>query len=90
MREVFEETGVRGRPQELLGSIEFDFRSRAGLRILKTVDYYLFDFVEGSVDAYDPAEVTEARWFSWQEALERLTFDNERDLVRRARERHGD
>lgn len=83
-REVLEETGVHGRSAESLGSIEFDFRSRSGQRILKQVDYFVFDFVDGSVEGYDPSEVTEARWFSWEEALRRLTFDNERNLVRRA------
>ena len=84
-REVHEETGVRGKAGELLGQIEFTFRSRTGLRILKKVDYYLLAFEEGSARDYDRQEVSEARWFGWDDGIERLTFDNERDLVLVAR-----
>ncbi len=85
VREVFEETGIHGDVREPLGTIEFDFRSRAGVRILKQVDYYLLDFLGGDEANFDPAEVTEARWLPWDIAILRLTFDNERMLVEEAR-----
>ncbi len=84
-REVFEETGVRGRIRHDLGAVEYYFRSRGGLRIHKRVDYFVLEFVEGDAANFDPTEVTEARWFSWDEGIERLTFANERELVEKAR-----
>ena len=80
MREVREETGVRGRPLAALPSIDYWFVER-GRRIHKTVEYFLLEFAGGSADEFDPKEVSGARWFPWEEAIARLSFDNEKSVA---------
>ncbi len=81
VREIQEETGVTGRVLEAIGMVEYDFKSHHGRPIRKRVDYFLLDYESGTTRDFDPSEVSGARWFAWSEALERLTFDNERALV---------
>lgn len=84
VREVREETGVTGRALEELGDIDYWF-VEDGKRIHKRVDFFLLGYVTGSTDDFDPREVSGARWFPWDEALARLSFDNERGIARAAR-----
>jgi hypothetical protein len=49
------------------------------------VDYFLLDYVGGSTADFDAREVSGADWFSWDEGMTRLTFDNERQVVAQAR-----
>lgn len=85
VREVEEETGVAGTPLLPLERIEYWFVER-GRRIHKTVDFFLLSYRSGSTADYDPREVDGAGWFPVAEALERLSFDNERRVARRAAE----
>jgi 8-oxo-dGTP pyrophosphatase MutT (NUDIX family) len=89
VREVAEETGVRGTVRAPLPAIEYWF-ARPDRRIHKRVDYFLLDYLGGSTDDYDPHEVDGAAWMPWDEALGRLTFDNERRVVAAARQAAGD
>jgi 8-oxo-dGTP pyrophosphatase MutT (NUDIX family) len=88
VREVREETGVTGRPLARLPEIEYWF-VQAGQRIHKRVAYFLLEYERGSEIDFDPAEVSGAGWFPWDEALGRLTFDNERRVAAAAREAWG-
>ena len=85
VREVAEETGVRGRVRAALPAIDYWF-SRPDVRVHKRVDYFLLDYESGSTDDYDPGEVDGAAWMPWDEALARLTFENERRVVAAARQ----
>lgn len=87
VREVREETGVRGAVVAPLPEIEYWF-VQAGRRVHKRVVYYLLDYVSGSELDYDPSEVSGAAWFSWDEGIARLSFDNERDVAQAGRERY--
>lgn len=85
VREVREETGVSGRPLARLPEIEYWF-VQAGQRVHKRVAYFLLGYESGSELDFDPAEVSGAAWFRWDAALERLTFDNERQVTAAARD----
>lgn len=84
VREVEEETGVRGRVRHELPAIDYWF-ARPDRRVHKRVEYFLLDYVAGSTEGYDPREVDGAAWLPWDEALARLTFANERRVVEAAR-----
>ena len=86
IREVREETGVLGRVLAPLPAIDYWFADGRNRRIRKHVDYFLLAYVSGSEEDFDPNEVDEARWFDWNEALTRLTHENERRVAGRARE----
>ncbi|HOT23399.1 MAG TPA: NUDIX hydrolase [Thermoleophilia bacterium] len=82
VREVAEETGIRGEVERELGSIDYWFGVR-GDRVHKTVRYFLVHALGGSTTAHDD-EVREARWLPVREALTLMTYPNEREMVRRA------
>jgi 8-oxo-dGTP pyrophosphatase MutT (NUDIX family) len=81
-REVREETGVNARIVERLGTVEYWYR-RSGLRVFKTVGYYLCDYVSGDTADHDD-EVDEARWMPLERAQTELSFPGERRIIARA------
>ncbi len=85
VREVEEETGVRGEPVAELPRIAYWFFEE-GRRIHKTVDYFLLDYRAGSCRDFDPQEVSGAAWFLWDDALRHLSFANERRVAEAARQ----
>ncbi|HZC07621.1 MAG TPA: NUDIX hydrolase [Ktedonobacterales bacterium] len=82
LREVREETGLDARIVGEVGSIEYTF-SRRGMRFVKQVFHYLMIATGGDVTRHDH-EYDEARWFSFNEALAALTYDNEIGIMRQA------
>jgi ADP-ribose pyrophosphatase YjhB (NUDIX family) len=84
VREVREETGVDAVVERELGSIDYAFYSRdRTTRIHKTVHYFLMRAVGGDTSRHDQ-EVHEARWVRVPDALQMMTYPNEREMVRRA------
>jgi 8-oxo-dGTP pyrophosphatase MutT (NUDIX family) len=81
VREVREETGVSGRILAPLPTIDYSYASASGTAVRKRVDYYLMCYESGSEADSDPREVEQARWWSWEQALRLLTFDNERQVA---------
>ncbi|HEX3689116.1 MAG TPA: NUDIX domain-containing protein [Solirubrobacteraceae bacterium] len=81
-REVAEETGVSAELVEELGDVEYRY-DRRGRPIAKTVRFFLFDYVSGSVEDHDH-EIEEARWMPLEQAARELTYDGEREIVQRA------
>ncbi|MGD0862696.1 MAG: NUDIX hydrolase [Candidatus Limnocylindrales bacterium] len=79
LREVGEETGLKVRIVSPLDSIRYTFVQR-GMRIHKTVHYYLMEPVGGSLEDHDH-EFEEVRWVSFADAPALLSFDTERSLV---------
>jgi ADP-ribose pyrophosphatase YjhB (NUDIX family) len=81
-REVREETGVEARIVERLGDVRYRYR-RGGVRVFKTVGFYLCDYVSGDTADHDH-EVEEARWMPLERARTELTYPGEREIVERA------
>lgn len=86
VREVAEETGVSGRIVGALPGVDYRYSDRTRRLIEKHVDYFLLAYESGSEADFDPEEVSGAAWLSWDEALARLTFENERRVVAAARD----
>jgi 8-oxo-dGTP pyrophosphatase MutT (NUDIX family) len=90
LREVAEEASLRGLPMADLGHIEYWYRdSESKVLHHKFVQYYLLEWVGGDV-ADHGSEVDEARWFRIDEALEIVSYENEREVLRSAREQWGE
>ena len=88
VREVREEAGVETDLIKLIETIEYWYRSvKYGkpVRYHKFVHFYLLEYKSGNVTDHDH-EVEEARWVSFEEALELLDFKSERDVVEKARD----
>jgi 8-oxo-dGTP pyrophosphatase MutT (NUDIX family) len=86
IREVSEESGYRRLHIEAdLGSQRVAFEDK-GRRVVRTERYFLMRLA-GDVDR--PSSSGEAKfdpvWLTWDEALDMLTFEAERNWVRRAR-----
>ena len=84
LREVLEETGLRGDRVADLGYIDYWYRN-ADSNVLyhKFVDYYLLKYLDGDVTEHG-WEVDEARWFTIDEALATASYENERKVLTRA------
>lgn len=85
VREIEEETGIRGVVVEGLGSIDYWF-SADGRRIHKVVHLFLLKAVGGELTVEnDPdAEAVDVEWVPFPELDERLAFPNERRAVEAA------
>lgn len=83
LREVAEETGIRPKLVDLIGSIQYYFVAR-NTRFHKTVHFFLMEAAGGSLDLHDH-EYDLVKWFDLDEAIERLSYPNEAEIVRKAR-----
>ena len=85
-REVREETGVQARVVERLGDVEYWYR-RSGLRVFKTVVFFLCDYVSGDTADHDH-EVDDAGWMALERAATELSYPGERRIIERALSKH--
>ena len=85
-REVREETGIDGELLAPLETIEYWYvatHQATRTRYHKYVHFFLFNYVDGDVANHD-AEVNEARWVTFMEAITLLAFASERRVVEQA------
>ena len=83
LREVTEETGVRGRLVEKLGDVRYVYVWE-GERVFKIVSFYLVRYSAGRLgDITDEFrhEVAETRWLPLEEAVRLLTYKGEREMA---------
>jgi 8-oxo-dGTP pyrophosphatase MutT (NUDIX family) len=81
IREVREETGVTADLIEPLGEVTYTYE-RHGRRIAKRVAFFLFEYRSGDLADHDH-EIEDARWMGLPEAAAQLSYDGEREMVRR-------
>ena len=79
LREVAEETGLEGSIERHLATIEYWFHAGSS-RVHKYVDLFLVRYQRGQLRP-QVAEVHDARWFRLDEALPRVSFQRERDVL---------
>jgi 8-oxo-dGTP pyrophosphatase MutT (NUDIX family) len=85
-REVREESGLQGEGMADLGHIEYWYRDHDSKVLYhKFVHYFLLRYLSGDVADRD-WEVDEARWFSFDDALGAISYENERQVLLRAKE----
>jgi 8-oxo-dGTP pyrophosphatase MutT (NUDIX family) len=87
IREVEEEVGLHTTPEKFLRTIEYwywdTYRRATPELVHKTVDFYLLRVVSGAISDASH-EVDGAAWFDLEQAIERLTFQGEAEVVRLA------
>jgi 8-oxo-dGTP pyrophosphatase MutT (NUDIX family) len=84
-REVAEEAGVSGELIADLGDVNYQYERR-GRRVAKRVRFFLYRYTDGDVADHDH-EIEEARWMTLADAARELSYDGEREMVRRAMSR---
>ena len=86
LREVEEETGVRGRSLGKLGDVRYWFNWR-GERVFKVVSFFLVRYESGrlgDVAAEFRHEVAEVSWLALAEAPSLLAYAGEREMAEKA------
>ena len=86
VREVREESGIEGTIVDKIDTIDYWFVADFGggrHRFHKFVHFYLMRSVGGDLDNHDH-EVSESRWLTIDDALQKLEFKTERDVVTKA------
>jgi 8-oxo-dGTP pyrophosphatase MutT (NUDIX family) len=81
-REVLEETGLTAELIEPLGEVHYEYERR-GRSMHKTVAFFLFRYLSGSLDDHDH-EIEEASWMPLADAIGAVTYPGEREILRRA------
>jgi 8-oxo-dGTP pyrophosphatase MutT (NUDIX family) len=88
LREVREESGIDAELVAPIERIQYWFvaaYSGERRKYHKFVHFFLMRFAGGDVSRHDD-EVSEARWVTFDDALQMLAFPNERDVVTKARD----
>ncbi len=89
VREVYEETGIRGRILDFVGEIEYWYKLH-GEKIFKRVKYYLMVYLEG--EPKPSWEVKDAKFFPIDVAKRLLKYKGDRKVFEKALElkrKHG-
>jgi 8-oxo-dGTP pyrophosphatase MutT (NUDIX family) len=91
VREVREETGIRGTVLAKLADIKYMYVRSWGdrQRVFKIVSFYLLRYESGTIDDVSEAmriEVKQARWIPLEGAERKLAYPGERNVIRLARE----
>jgi 8-oxo-dGTP pyrophosphatase MutT (NUDIX family) len=82
VREVAEETGLEVEIDRKAGVVEYWF-TEDGVRYHKWVHYYLMRATGGSTEQHD-REHDRVEWQPVAKALKRLTFQNDRNMVKKS------
>lgn len=89
IREVLEETGIRGTKLAKLSDIKYMYVRSWGdkQRVFKIVSFYLLKYQSGEIDQIKPdmrIEVKQALWIPLEGAERKLAYKGERDVVKLA------
>ncbi len=87
VREVREESGLTGKIIDSLGEITYWYYIQGeNSKCRKTVHFYLMEYEHGSTSQHD-FEVDAAGWFTIGEAMEKISFKGDKEILGKARER---
>lgn len=83
VREVKEETGMDGKiVRKLTKSVGY-FYVWKGEKRLKTVYYYLMEFIGGNIEKHDH-EMSAVEWLPTEKVLDRLTYKSDKESFKEA------
>ncbi len=86
LREVEEETGLKGEVVKKISVINYWFYLKEeGVKVHKFVHFYLMRCLGGSINQHD-WEVERVEWFTLDDAIEKLSYQSEKDVVKKAKE----
>ena len=87
LREVEEEGQVKASIVSKIGSNNYIIWDKLGKKkIIKKVTFFLMEYErQSSLKHYDTEMVLDREWLSYEEACEKLAYDSEKVLLKRAR-----
>lgn len=90
IREILEETGYHAKIKSPLGEVSYEFDEDDGKRYKKTVYHYLFELIDDNEnpipnrEEHENTEGIENLWLTAEDALDRLSHDESKDMLRKA------
>lgn len=90
-REVKEETGLDGKIIKKIDHIQYFYAHKekdVTIRYFKIVYFFLMEYTGGDVSEHDK-EVDDCRWFSINEAIKKIEYEDEREILKKAKEMIG-
>ena len=84
VREVEEETGIKAEIIQKIGQSKYNL-TKNGENIFKVVTIYLMRFISGDLTP-QITEVSNVIWLPYEEALKKLSYPKDKDLLRKAKE----
>ncbi|MCE5194103.1 MAG: NUDIX hydrolase [Nitrospiraceae bacterium] len=85
VREVQEETGLKGKVIEKIGEISYwYFIKDKNIRTRKTVHFFLMSYVDGKTEDHN-WEVDSAEWFAIDQALEKVSYKGDKEIIEKAK-----
>jgi 8-oxo-dGTP diphosphatase len=84
VREVEEEVGVRARIAARLGEPEKYVYTARGVRVFKSVHYFLMEFESGNEKIHD-REMEDVQWIPLDNAIELVEYKGAKEVLRRAK-----
>lgn len=84
IREVEEETGIKSEIIQKIGQSKYNL-TKNGENVFKVVTIYLMKYISGDLKA-QLEEVSNVIWLPYEEALKKLTYPGDKDLLRKAKE----
>jgi 8-oxo-dGTP diphosphatase len=86
VREVREETGLSGKIVKKIGDISYWYYIKDdNAKCRKTVHFYLLEYVSGTTSDHN-WEVDAAEWVRIDDAVGRVSYKGDREIVRKAKE----
>ncbi len=87
IREVEEETGLKGKIIDKLGKITYWYYIKdKNAKCKKTVHFFLMEYEGGDISDHD-WEVDSAAWFPIEEALKKANYRGEKEIIEKARKK---
>ena len=80
LREVKEETGLDCRIIENLSPVRYSYENRSGRIRPKVVHYFLMEPIAGRI-AVNIHEIDAAQWHNVSDALDRLSYEHDKELL---------
>lgn len=85
VREVREETGLKGKIIEKIGEITYwYYLKEENIKCKKTVHFFLMEYKGGDISEHD-WEVDTVSWFPIDEAIKKATYKSEKELLKKAK-----
>lgn len=85
LREVQEEGGVDAKIIKKIGTVKYFYKHPENGKVLKFVTFYLMEWVADLPNGFD-GETSEISWLPNDEAYAKLSFQREKDILKKAEE----